>query len=514
MKKKEGYSIVFTSSSTEMNDFKEDPFIAFTAGFPKFYSMWNGFPRINFDERGAKYAPYGMRKIQATLMENGFSEDDMITTHPKYLKRFVGPNTKIIAISAMDPLALAYVDLTYSAFLGMGEPNNAIEFRKMLLKQKCLKKYHPTIVLGGAGAWQIANKRAMDYLGVDHVILGECEEIIIDVFSKLIQNEQIPPIIQSNSLNEESIVPIKHPVIHGCVEISRGCGRNCQFCSPTMRKRRDIPLKQILKEVDVNIKGGNRMITLITEDLLLYKCKSKRFIPNEKAVCELCESIAAKKRIQFIQPTHISLAAVCAAPNLIPKLTEIFWDHSINEIKGRYRIHGKQIMSAETGIETGSPRILAKYMRGKCMPFTPKEWPEIVIQALGILNDNDWLPLASFLLDVPGETEDDTLKTIELIDDLKSYDLFLMPILFVPLRDSVLKNERKADWNAISNASREVFMRCWENNSETYKEDYLVGFKKQFLRFLAGSLYLSYYRWKNSKIDYKRIICKVAGLNA
>jgi len=496
-----------------MSDFKEDPFVAFTAGFPKFFTMWNGYPPVEHDERGAKYAPYGMRKVQAILLENGFSEEDIITTHPKYLKRYIGSNTKIIAISAMDPLALAYVDLTYSSFIGMGEPTNALEFRKMLLKQKCLKKYRPKIVIGGAGAWQVANKKAMDYLGIDHIILGEAELIIAEIFSKLIRNEKVPPIIKSNSPNKQAIVPIKHPVIHGGVELSRGCGRNCQFCTPTMRKRRDIPLEHIIKEVDVNIHGGNRMITLITEDLLLYGCKSPKFIPNEEKVCELCREIAQFKSIRFIQPVHISLAAVNAAPKLIPKLTEIFWDHSINQIRGRYHIHGRQIMSAETGIETGSPRILSKYMRGKCLPFTPKEWPEIVIQALGILNDNDWLPLASFLLDMPGETEDDTLRTIELVDDLRKFDIFLMPILFVPLKDCILKNERKANWNTISKTSRELFLRCWEYNSEVYKEDYLKGVMKYFLRFSAAGLYLTYFRWRHVKKDSKRLIMKMTGLS-
>ncbi|HUY00911.1 MAG TPA: radical SAM protein [Candidatus Deferrimicrobium sp.] len=507
-----GYPIVFTSSATEMSDFKEDPFIAFTGGFPKLFTKYNGYPPVEHDGNGAKYAPYGLRKIQAILLKGGFKTEDIMVVHPKYLKNVIGSATKVLAISAMDPLALAYVDLTYSSIIGLGEPTNALEFRTMLLKEKALKKYKPKVIVGGAGAWQIANKKAMNYLGIDHVILGEAEKDVVDIFSKLMNEEPIPPIIKTRRPDEKDIIPISHGVIHGGVEISRGCGRNCQFCSPTKRTRRDIPLEQILEEVKVNVHAGSRMITLIGEDLLIYGCRSPKFIPNVEAVCELCEQIATYKSIQLIQPVHISLAAVCAAPDLIPRLSEIFWNHSIDQIKGRYHLHGRQIMSAETGVETGSPRILAKYMRGKCLPFTPEQWPEIVTQAVGILNDNDWIPLASFLLDMPGETEDDTMKTIELVDDLRAYNVFLMPVLFVPLGDCTLKNERKADWSAVSEASYELFLRCWEYNMETYKED--LGYRKQILTWAGAAFYLMYYRWKNTKNYTKRLITKIVGLTS
>jgi len=514
MKNKNGYPIVFTSSATEMSDFRDDPFRAFMGGFPQFFTVIQGYPPIKHDERGAKFAPYGLRKIQAILLKNGFKDEDMIAVHPKYIKKVVGTDTKIIAISAMDPLALAYVDLTYSGFLGMGEATNALEFRKMCFKIKSLKNRHIKLIVGGAGTWQIANNKAMNYLGVDHVIMGESEMGVADTFRKIGKNEQLPPVIKFTSPTEESIIPIQHGVIHGGVELSRGCGRNCQFCSPTMRNRRDIPVDQVLNEVEVNVRAGNRMITLISEDILIYGCKSPKFIPNEDAICNLAKGIAKFGEIKYIQPVHISLACVSAAPTIIPKLTEIFWDKSINQIKGRYRIHKRQIMSAETGIETGSPRIMEKYMRGKCLPFTPKEWPDIVLQSMGILNDNDWLPLASFLLDMPEETEDDTLKTIELVDDLKGYEVFLMPVLFVPLGDCILRNERKADWSKVTDASRELFLRCWENNVYTYKDDYIKGIYKTIIRLLAGGIYLYYYRWREQRKSYKRLIKYISGLTA
>jgi len=154
-------------------------------------------------------------------------------------------------------------------------------------------------------------------------------------------------------------------------------------------------------------------------------------------------------------------------------------------------------------------------MRGKPLPFMCKEWPEIVVQACGILNDNDWIPLTSFLLDMPGETEDDTMKTIELVDEMRHYNVFLMPVLFVPLGDCVLRNARKADWSKVSEASYELFIRCWEYNVEQYKQDFLKGSMKLVMPFVSGLLYWGYYRWRRDVANrslFNRLLNTVSGL--
>ncbi|MHA1405156.1 MAG: hypothetical protein ACTSSI_15435 [Candidatus Helarchaeota archaeon] len=308
---------------------------------------------------------------------------------------------------------------------------------------------------------------------------------------------------------------IKHAALHGGVEIMRGCGRNCQFCSPTMRKRRDYPLHKIMEEVKVNIDGGENFITLIGEDMLIYGCDNSKFIPNSEAVSEMAEAIGRYPGVEVIQPVHVSMAAVAADPELIFRISES-WRDERHQIKGRYTLHGKKMMSAETGIETGSPRILKKYMKGKPLPFRCEEWHDIVIQACGILNDNDWIPLTSFLLDMPGETEDDTMKTLELVDDMHEYNVFFMPVLFVPLGDCILRNERKANWSKVTEASLELFLRCWEYNVEQYKYDYLNSMTKPILSYVSRLMYWGYYRWRRGVANhhfYNRLLTKISGLS-
>ena len=55
-------------------------------------------------------------------------------------------------------------------------------------------------------------------------------------------------------------------------------------------------------------------------------------------------------------------------------------------------------------------------MRGKCLPYKPEQWPEVILEAYGILNDNNWTPLSTIIIGLPDEQESDVLRTLELVE--------------------------------------------------------------------------------------------------
>ena len=83
-----GVKVVLTASATEMSDYYNNPFVAFVAGFAKGpVPLWLlrkvVYPPVERNcDRRAKYAPYGLRKVEALLLENGFSEADVAVVHP------------------------------------------------------------------------------------------------------------------------------------------------------------------------------------------------------------------------------------------------------------------------------------------------------------------------------------------------------------------------------------------------------------------------------------------------
>jgi radical SAM superfamily enzyme YgiQ (UPF0313 family) len=130
-------------------------------------------------------------------------------------------------------------------------------------------------------------------------------------------------------------------------------------------------------------------------------------------------------------------------------------------------------VTSETGIETGSVRLMRKYMAGKPLPFKPEQWKEIVIEAFGILNDNDWYPLATLIIGLPDEEEEDVAETLELIENLKDYNAFYVPLFFVPLEDCLLMNRRGTELDSLTKIRWELLTRCWEYNIRIWKDTFL-----------------------------------------
>ncbi len=470
-----GTKIVLTASATEMSEYGNNPFVAFVGAFasgpvPRWLIRKFLYPPVERNPDGrAKNAPYGLRKVEAILLANGYSEQDVAVVHPADLDKFIGPNTKAVGISSMDPTGMGYVSKTYSSLVGGGEPMNAMEF-KALAKHPAISQYKPKVIVGGFGSWQLERKHLTRDYGVDCLVMGPGQEGILKVFSKAVAGESLPQRVRSPSKVDEKFPLIKHAAIHGAVEISKGCGRNCQFCTPTVLKKVDTPLEEIIKEVEITTnefkeKGTN--ITLITEDLFLYGAKEKNFVPNEEKVTKLVNSVASFSNVKGIQPSHMSLAPVVCKPNMVKQVAETLIEHSW------YTHNGKPIVTAETGIETGSVRLMRKYMAGKMLPYEPEEWKEIVTQAFGILNDSDWYPLATLIVGLPDETEADVAETLSLMDDLKDYNAFYVPLFFVPLEDCLLMNKRGAEIDSLTKMRWEFLTRCWEYNVRIWRDTFL-----------------------------------------
>jgi len=65
------------------------------------------------------------------------------------------------------------------------------------------------------------------------------------------------------------------------------------------------------------------------------------------------------------------------------------------------------------------------------------------------------------------------LETLELMDDLKDYYAFFVPLLFVPLENCLLMNKRGAELDSLSMARWEIFIRCWEYNTRVWRDSFL-----------------------------------------
>jgi len=497
MSDKDGVPIVLAASRVEANEYDDNPFSAFLCTFPKKLSgiiLKDHLTNLeSYNDGRAKRTIYGLRKVESLLIDE-FGEENVVVSHYNNLHRFIGKKTKVVGISSMDPMGLAYVSTTYNSLIGFGgEALNASEFKK-IIEHPSIKKFQPKLVVGGQGVWQIEEAEMQKEFGINVLFQGEAEEEIVNVFKKLIKDEKVPEIYKTKKPKRELTPIIKHAASYGMVEITRGCGRGCQFCSPTMREKFSFPLEHILKEVEINIKEGSKSIFTVTEDIFLYKSKPG-FIPDRKEIVKLYKSIASFPGVEYILLSHASLAPVIYDKKLLEELTPILIEKTRwNPEKSK--TYKKPFISVEVGIETGSVRLMQKYMKGKALPYSVDNWPELVIQGIGNMNDNDWWPLCTIMTGQPEETEEDVISTLQLIDDLKSHNakMFYTPVLFIPLQEAVLGNCTRTSLKNLTELQWEVLARCWKNNIDFWTPD---------MKWIYGPAFFFshwfYARWRHGK---------------
>ncbi len=514
-----GALIVLTASASEISDYGgynpfgkpvPSPFMAFTSAFPStivprrmLRERW--FKPDENPDHTAKYVPLGLRKVEAILLEE-YGEDQVKVVHPESLHHWVGPNTRVLGVNSMNPLGLAYVDTTYSSLIGLGgESINSAEFKHTVFHPSVLE-HRPTVLVGGGGSWQIDRADAYQELGVTSILMGECENVILPTFRKAIAGEDLPRVIKGGKPTLEEIPKVRHRSTYGLVEIMRGCGRMCKFCSPTLRKRIDFPAKYVVEEVRRNVAEGCGIAMAVTEDVFLYKHQPD-FVPNRKAIVDLFRRIADVSGVKYIQISHASLVPAINDERMIEELTEILLPRTLwrKEFFSNYR---EDFVSVEVGIETGSTRIMRDIMPNKAKPYDIEDWPELVVQAVGIMNDHSWFPLATLMTGMPGETEDDTMATLELLDDLKGAKMFFTPLLFIPLEDCLLSKSRVVPLDHLTDAQWDFLSTCWRYNVDFW---YPTSFSARAPLVLGSALlYGMYYRWKHGP-RVARHIWKVAG---
>ncbi len=461
-----GYKIVLTADRTLMSEYNGGIFLGFSACIPQgilpdklYFSLFCPSVPVNKDG-SAKYAPCGTRKIEATLLNNGFRREDVIVAHPDHLDKAVGSNTKILCITENDPLGMGPATSTFTQLLG-GQAYMTVKFKE-ILNNPAVKKYKPKIIVGGAGAWQLEDTEVRSELGIDCVIIGEGEKAVQSLINEAALDAKLPGVIHAPVVEEPDIPTIQGGTIDGIIEIARGCGRGCAFCVPTLQRYRCLPVETILKEVDLNLKFGRRPL-LHAEDVLRYKANG--FEINKPAVLELFDRVYHHPGVKAVAISHFALSSVVSAPDLIKDLSAIM------EVE-----EDGEWMSGQCGIETGSPKLIRNLMAGKAKPFAPEEWPKVVEDAFHILNQNNWVPLSTLIIGLPGEEEEDTKLTIDLVGRLREYKSLIIPLFMVG--EGGLKGKAASfTIDKISRKQGELFLKCWEHNlnwSDSLLKEYFV----------------------------------------
>jgi radical SAM superfamily enzyme YgiQ (UPF0313 family) len=278
------------------------------------------------------------------------------------------------------------------------------------------------------------------------VFEGEFEGDGWKLFKMAVEGRPLPKIYRGKIPTINDIPVIRTPSIGGIVEVSRGCGRGCKFCTPTLLRWISMPLHLIEKEVIVNLKSGANHIGLHSEEFFKYGSKDP-FRPAREPVLKLLSRVHevvreyAKDRYVRITTDFTTAVSVVADPELVKMCAE-------------YINPGNSYSFIQMGIETGSPRMIGLIMPGKVKPFRPIEYPDIVEQAVGILNDNRWIVCGTMIVNFPGEKEEDVLRNLELVERLKPYKVLIWTLPFIPMGGL-----RRSGWTLVENILEDPLRR-------------------------------------------------------
>lgn len=466
--------IVLTASNTEASEYKHSIWQQMLSAtipykFSKTFINQDSLENESWPDGRAKYVPNGLRMVE-TLLLRDYDEQDVVTCYIENLEKFIGPETKVLAIHAHNPLGISYATDVYSKLAGDKlMPLNAHEFIR-IVTHPVIEKYKPKIVVGGPGAWQLEKANRLDEFKIDYLIDGEIERVFSDLFRRMMEGdptlERIIKVPKSEQPTVDEIPVVRHRSTFGVLEITRGCGRGCQFCSPATKVGRSFPMEHILESARVNAEEGATEVMLASEDMFLYEQYSN-FTPNTDALINLFKSVKAIPGIETIQTSHITMAPVVKHPDLIERLTphvvpysHLHHDDSTDP--------NKCIADPIIGLETGSARLFDTFMKGKAYPYKAHQWRDVILKGMEILNRNNWYPFCTFIIGLPGETDADTKESLDLLYDLRDAKGMFVPTWFVPLENTRMQKKESVKLIEMTDLQWEFFFTCWKYNLEFY----------------------------------------------
>ena len=437
----------------------------------KKYPDWR---KVEYNDDGtARYMPAGVRVLEKSLLRR-FPQSDIVCCYPQDLDRFIGPATKVVAVSTHNPLGVTFAAGVYASIFGSAkQPINSHYARECFTTIKA-NPYRAgfKVIVGGSGGWQITQNNAYEDLSVDCVVEGRSEsEQTLALFDQALAGLELPRQVDvaHPTARDQILFPDKRTTF-GVVEMTTGCGRRCQFCVPDLNPQIDMPKDKILGAVRANVRDGNKQISLATEDMFIWgqvHTNTPFYFPNREALLDLYSDVVDTPGVEQHVLSHATIAPAVVDPILIERLSDKLLDKSPIHLPTLSSHPKKKALVPLIGLETGSVRLAKQVMPSKGVPFPIDEWPSVVIRGLEILNKNNWFPAITLIIGSPGETDDDVKATLDLIYEVERRGLFafFIPSVFTPLHDTRMEKKRGVDDTASFTALQwQLMMKCWKMN--------------------------------------------------
>jgi len=398
----------------------------------------------------AKTAPLGLRRLESALLKfTDLQDEDVVCTTPEALPKLLGPWVKVVGFSSSDPLGKGMSNTTTDNFWD-GELYTKYWTRQileMILEAK--KRHHFKVVAGGAGSWQL--------IRYDDEIAKDCVDVIFEGYFEGLGPELFTEILNGGSVEKhicekkplvEKVQPIKRASTLGIIELSRGCGRGCKFCTMAGKKMEHLSPDTIMADLETNVANGITSVVSGSEDFFRYGSTGLK--PDFDKLQSLLRQMRQVKNLSFMQIDHANVTSVM-------QLT----DDQLREIRKLLTWNKKtDYLWVNMGVESANGHLVSANCPGKISPFDPDDWEHIIRQTAERMKRTGFFSVFSLILGLPGETPDDIKKTLKLVRYLGKQNAVIFPVFYEPLYDG----QRSFTIDDMRSDHLELYRTCYEIN--------------------------------------------------
>lgn len=467
-------------------------------------------PPVKTDADGrAVAAVLGLRRIEAALLKNTpLTRDDIVCTTPERLGDLLGPWVKVVAISSSDPLGRGMSNTTTTNFWD-GELYTSYWTRQMTSQIAAAKaKYDLKVVAGGAGTWQwLLDRDEAKRQGIDIIFEGYFESTGPQLFMDIIDGKATSDHVLFGDTAAGQVCPIKGPSTLGIIELSRGCGRGCKFCTMANKKMEHLPVETIVADLETNIAGGIRSVVSGSEDFFRYGATGTK--PDFEKLRNLLENMRKVVGLSFMQIDHGNITSVMQLSD--EQLSEIrrllTW-----EVKSDY-------LWVNMGVESANGNLVAANAPGKIAPFQGDDWEDMVREVAGKMSRSGFFSVFSVILGLPGETGSDVERTLKLVKYLGKQRAVIFPIFYEPLHIEDINAGNRFTLEKMRRDHLELYRTCYEINfkgvPKLFMDNQRAGGVSWFKRNLMQTLgKTEVYSWRKAFRTVGRQIAKRERRNA
>jgi radical SAM superfamily enzyme YgiQ (UPF0313 family) len=196
---------------------------------------------------------------------------------------------------------------------------------------------------------------------------------------------------------------------------------NCLFCGAGEQPMVHVPTTTIIKDVRINVKNRQYNLCLLSEDFFRFGSEDGK--ANPAALIELARGLRTVSEVKLLQIDQANLSTVAQFTN-----SELATVQRLLTGGPKHRF-----LFVNIGVETASGVLLKQNgCEDKFGDCEPREWGEFAAVQVERMVLAGYFPIINLMIGLPGESEDDVLRTLEWTNQFRNAQMAVLPLMYAP----------------------------------------------------------------------------------